>query len=253
MVNVNFNAKKITDELINWIREYFEKNATPTTKAVVGISGGKDSSVVTNLCVRALGKERVVGVLMPQGEQHDIDVSLKLCEHLDIQHYSINIKNAVDSLYTEIKKTGLTLNTIASFNTPARLRMTSLYAISAIVGGRVANTCNYSEDYVGYATKYGDGAGDFSPLSGLTVSEVKEIGRELGLPSMFVDKTPIDGLCGKTDEENLGFTYATLDRYINEGVCESEEVKAKIDDMYKKNVHKIVPMPKFEPDFRKEK
>ena len=230
---------------------YFAQNASSETKAVIGISGGKDSSIVAALCVAALGKERVLGVMMPQGEQHDIGISHALCEYLGIDNVVINIENAVDNLYAEIKKTGLQLNTVATFNTPARLRMTSLYAVSAMVGGRVANTCNYSEDYIGYATKFGDGAGDFSPLSNLTVSEVKEIGRELNLPSMFVDKTPIDGLCGKTDEDNLGFTYATLDHYINEGVCDDLRVKAKIDDLHQKNIHKITPIPAFTTGFRK--
>ncbi len=246
-----FNRKETTADLINWIRKYFEENATKDTKAVVGISGGKDSSVVAKLCVEALGKERVFAVLMPQGVQSDIDVSHKLCELLQLNFVEVNIKNPVDSFYEEIEKTGLTLNNFAKFNTPARLRMTTLYAISAMVGGRVANTCNLSEDYVGYATKFGDGAGDFSPLSHLTVTEVREIGRELGLPSMFVDKTPIDGLCGKTDEDNLGFTYETLDKYIATGICDDEKTKAKIEDMYKKNLHKVTPMPSYRPTFER--
>ena len=240
-----FNATEVKDALIQWIRDYFNANASPSTKAVIGISGGKDSSVVAALCVAALGKDRVVGVLMPQGEQHDIDVSKTLCKFLDIPNYEVNINNSVSDLYTEIEKTGLVRNNIATFNTPARLRMTTLYAISGIVGGRVANTCNLSEDWVGYATKYGDGAGDFSPLSHLTVTEVKAIGTALGLPSMFVDKTPIDGLCGQTDEENLGFTYATLDKYIREGICEDANIKSKIDRLHALNLHKLNPMPTF--------
>ncbi len=240
-----FDAKLVKEELITWIREYFETTASPETKAVVGISGGKDSSTVAALCVEALGKERVVGVLMPQGEQEDIDVSHDLVKTLDIEHVVVNIKDSVSTLYEQLEKTGLKLNNVATFNTPARIRMTTLYAVSAMVGGRVANTCNLSEDWVGYATKFGDGAGDFSLLSDLTVTEVKAVGREVGLPARFTEKTPIDGLCGKTDEENLGFTYDTLDKYIREGVCEDEEVKAKIDRMYKLNVHKIQPMPMF--------
>ncbi len=240
-----FDAKKVKNELVEWIREYFENNSAPGTKAVVGISGGKDSSTVAALCVEALGKERVLGVLMPQGQQEDIDVSYDLCKTLDIPHVVVNIKNSVQELYNEIARTEFVLNDVATFNTPARIRMTTLYAVSAMVGGRVANTCNLSEDWVGYATKFGDGAGDFSLLSDLTVTEVRAIGRELGLPDRFVDKTPIDGLCGKTDEENLGFTYAVLDKYIREGVCEDEAVKAKIDRMNKNNLHKLQPMPMY--------
>lgn len=240
-----FDAKIVKNQIIEWIREYFKNNATPETKAVVGISGGKDSSVVAALCAEALGRDRVIGVLMPKGEQFDIDVSRDLCATVGIASVEINIKDAVESLYKDITKTGLELNNIAAFNTPARIRMTTLYAVSGIVGGRVANTCNLSEDWVGYATKFGDGAGDFSPLSDLTVTEVKAVGRELGLPSKFVDKTPIDGLCGKTDEDNLGFTYAVLDKYIREGVCEDAAVKAKIDRMHGLNQHKLMPMPGF--------
>ncbi len=240
-----FDAKKVKNELVDWIRDYFENNSAPNTKAVVGISGGKDSSTVAALCVEALGKERVLGVLMPQGQQEDIDVSFDLCKTLDIPHVVVNIKDAVQELYNEIARTDLVLNDVATFNTPARIRMTTLYAVSAMVGGRVANTCNLSEDWVGYATKFGDGAGDFSLLSELTVTEVRAVARELGLPSRFVDKTPIDGLCGKTDEENLGFTYEVLDKYIREGLCEDEVVKAKIDRMYKNNLHKVQPMPMY--------
>ena len=240
-----FDAKKVKSEIVGWIADYFKNNAQMETKAVIGISGGKDSSVVAALCAEALGKERVLGVLMPQGEQHDIDVSYDLCKALDIAYVEINIKEPAQALYDEVTKAGLTLNSLATFNTPARMRMAALYAVSGIVGGRVANTSNFSEDFVGYATKFGDTAGDFSPLSDLTVTEVKAIGFALGLDAKFVDKTPIDGLCGKTDEENLGFTYAVLDKYIREGVCGDEAVKAKIDRLHSLNLHKLKPLPGF--------
>lgn len=240
-----FDAKKIKEELVQWVATYFKENGTPNTKAVVGISGGKDSSVVAALCREALGKERVLGVLMPQGTQADIDVAYQLCRTLDIPYIEVNIEAAVQALYTEVQNAGLELTDVAVFNTPARVRMTTLYAVSGIVGGRVANTCNLSEDWVGYSTKFGDSAGDFSPLSELTVTEVKAVGAELGLDPMFVDKTPIDGLCGKSDEENLGFTYAELDCYIREGICENQQVKEKIDRMHQLNLHKISPMPVY--------
>jgi len=241
-----FDAKKTKDELVKWIRGYFEKNG-PDCSAVVGISGGKDSSVTAALCAQALGKEKVFGVLMPQGEQHDIDYSRELVSHLGIKHFVVNIKDSVDALLSSIKESGVSTNRQAVINVPARIRMTTLYAVSAAVNGRVANTCNLSEDWVGYATKYGDGAGDFSPLSQLTVAEVRAVGRELALPSKFIEKVPEDGLSGLSDEENLGFTYEVLDRYIREGICEDKAVKEKIDRLNNINIHKLKLMPCFYP------
>lgn len=240
----SFNAQKVLSECVDWIKDWFSVNG-PDCKAVIGISGGKDSSVVAALCCRALGKERVLGVLMPQGEQFDINYSKELCEHLDIESVTVNIKSAVEAILSEIEgKTVLTNQ--AKVNLPPRVRMTVLYAVSQSNNGRVANTCNLSEDYVGYSTKYGDMAGDFSPLSRLTVQEVKALGRELGLPEKFVEKTPIDGLCGKTDEDNLGFTYAVLDRYIREGLIDSDADKERIDKLHRQNLFKLKPMPCFE-------
>ena len=242
-----FDAKIVKNEVVQWIRDWFDKNGKDCN-AVIGISGGKDSSIVAALCVEAIGKDRVIGVLMPCGEQSDIDYSVMLINHLKIKSYTMNIMNAV----TEIKKqfpAKIKINEQTSTNLPARIRMATLYAVSQSMNGRVANTCNLSEDWVGYATRYGDTAGDFSPLSQLTVSEVKAIGRELGLPSELVDKTPTDGLCGKTDEDNLGFTYDTLDIYIRTGEIDDGDVKAKIDSMHEKNLFKLQLMPSFHPNF----
>lgn len=241
-----FNAEKVKNDLVNWIRDFFEQNGKDCN-AVVGISGGKDSSVVAALCVEALGPRRVIGVLMPCGVQSDIDCSKQLVEHLGIKYYTVNIKDAVDGMLNALPK-DMEVTPQTKINLPPRIRMSALYAISQSNNGRVANTCNLSEDYVGYATRYGDGAGDFSPLSKLTVYEVKEIGKVLGLPMNLIEKTPIDGLCGKTDEENLGFTYAVLDKYIRTGVCEDPDLKKKIDTMYKNNRFKLEPMPCFEPE-----
>ena len=241
-----FDAAKTKDGIINWICGYFEKNG-PDCTAVVGISGGKDSSVTAALCAHALGARRVFGVLMPQGDQYDIDYSHDLVDHLGIKYTVINIKNTVDTLHASFAKSGLAFNKQALTNIPARIRMTTLYAVSAIVNGRVANTCNLSEDWVGYSTKFGDSAGDFSPLSSLTVTEVKAVGRELCLPSKFVDKMPEDGLSGLSDEENLGFTYDVLDRYIREGVCEDAAIKQKIDRLHLLNRHKLELMPGWKP------
>jgi NAD+ synthase len=243
---IMFDAKKVKDACVQWIRDFFETNG-PGCNAVVGISGGKDSSIAAALCVEALGKDRVIGVLMPQGVQHDIDMAYLLVEHLGIRHYEVNIKDTVDAILKAFPE-GLVLSAQSRINLPPRIRMSTLYAISQSLNGRVVNTCNLSEDWVGYSTRYGDAAGDFSPMSHLTVTELKEIGRVLGLPDVLVDKTPIDGLCGKTDEENLGFTYAELDVYIRTGVIEDPEKKALIDRKHAANLFKLQLMPSFQPD-----
>lgn len=241
-----FDALKVKNDCVTWIRDFFEKNGKGCN-AVLGISGGKDSSVAAALCVEALGKDRVIGVLMPCGVQHDIDAAYKLVNHLGIKHYEVNIKDAVDGVLNAMPK-DLELSSVTKINLPPRIRMATVYAVAQSNNGRVVNTCNLSEDWVGYATRYGDGAGDFSPLSQLTVTEVKQIGHILGLPEELVEKTPIDGLCGKTDEENLGFTYAELDRYIREGIIEDEAKKELIDTKHKNNLFKLELMPCFKPE-----
>ncbi|MBR3844286.1 MAG: NAD(+) synthase [Clostridia bacterium] len=242
-----FDAKKVKDQCVAWIQEFFEENG-PDCKAVVGISGGKDSSIAAALCVEALGRDRVVGVLMPKGVQHDIDAAYLLVNHLGIKHYEVNIEQAVKGLTNAMPK-DLVLTPQAVQNLPPRIRMSTVYAVSQCVNGRVCNTCNLSEDWVGYSTRYGDSVGDFSPLSHLTVTEVKEIGHLLGLPAELVEKTPIDGLCGKSDEENLGFTYAELDLYIRTGKIENEATKELIDRKHKANLFKLELMPAFKPEW----
>ncbi len=238
-----FDAQKVKRECVAWIREFFEQNGKGCN-AVVGISGGKDSSIVAALCVEALGRERVIGVLMPCGVQHDIDMARLLVNHLGIRHYEINIEGAVQGVRSAIP---FELSEQSRINLNPRIRMAVLYAVSQSHNGRVANTCNLSEDWVGYSTRYGDAAGDFSPCSHLTVQEMKQIGRVLGLPEVLVDKTPIDGLCGKTDEENLGFTYAELDRYIRTGEIDDPGKKARIDRLHAVNQFKLELMPSFDP------
>ena len=241
---MKFDAKKVLNELTVWIRDWYEENGRDCN-AIVGISGGKDSSVAAALCVRALGVDRVIGVLMPNGEQSDIAMSRLLVEHLGIRHFVVNIHDGYQGLLGEVRRQLGDVSRDTEINLAPRLRMATLYAVAQSNNGRVANTCNLSEDWVGYSTRYGDSAGDFSPLSMLCVREVKALGRELGLPECLVEKVPIDGLCGQTDEEKLGFTYATLDAYIRDGVEPDAATKARIDRLYKLNRFKVRFMDVF--------
>ena len=243
-----------TKACINWIKEYFKDN--PDGKAIIGISGGKDSTIAAALCVEALGADRVIGVLMPNGVQSDISDSYEVVARLKLQYYVVNINAACEGLYKFLAdavflsngEKAIRENSMITTNTPARLRMTTLYAVAALYpNSRVVNTCNASEDYVGYSTKYGDAAGDFSPLGELTVREVLEIGDELGLPEHLVHKAPSDGMCGKTDEDNLGFTYEQLDDYILGTGVVDVMTAAKIERLHKLTRHKYQPMPAFSP------
>ena len=243
----NFNAKKTKDEIVQWIRDYFRHNG-PDCNAVIGISGGKDSTIVAALCCEALGKDRVIGVLMPQGVQSDIDVARDVVKYLDIDPHEINIAGAVNMLLESGRTGGLVDSKQARVNLPARIRMATLFMVAQSRNGRVANTCNASENFVGWQTVGGDGFGQFSPLSKLTVTEVKAVGRELGLPEKFIEKAPADGLTGKTDEDNFGFTYDFLDKYIRTGEFGGDTATAaKIDRMHEANLFKDLPMPTYDP------
>lgn len=239
-----FNVEKATNDCIQWIRDWREENG-PGCNFIVGISGGVDSLVAAALCVEAVGADNVLGVIMPNFEQRDIKVAYDICQYvLGIDYLTINIGTAFDNLVNQIDL-AMEVSNQTLVNLPARLRMATLYAVSQSHNGRVVNTCNLSEDWVGYSTRYGDAAGDFSPLAQFTKGEVKAIGHYLGLPKEYVEKTPSDGLCGKSDEENLGFTYEVLDKYIRTGVCDDPEAKRKIDRLHKKNEFKMKPMPYF--------
>lgn len=242
-----FDAEVEIVNIVNHIKKYFSENGGPTTKAVIGISGGKDSTIAAALLVRALGKDRVVGVMMPNGEQKDINDSIKVCSILDIPHYTINIGEALNSLYCAMDRNMDCKVDIpqVTTNTPSRIRMATLYAVAAMVGGRVINTGNASEAYVGYTTKYGDLAGDYAILADYTVTEIYKIGDKLvELPSTLVRKTPSDGMCGKSDEDNLGFTYETLDAYLLDGIYPTVEVLHNIETRHKRNQHKnVISLP----------
>ncbi|MDO5377664.1 MAG: NAD(+) synthase [Clostridia bacterium] len=245
---------RVKEDIKRWIRDYFEENGKGCF-AVIGISGGKDSSVAAALCAEALGKDRVVGVLMPNGIQSDLEDAKRLAAFLGIPHLILNIGTTSAALCQELERnealqalTGRAeLSADSKINLPPRIRMTTLYAVAQSLpgGGRVVNTCNRSEDYIGYSTKYGDSAGDFSPLSDFWVEEVRELGHALGLPKDLVEKTPSDGLSGCSDEEKLGFSYQTLSAYVLTGVCEDEAVREKIDRLHRANLHKLKPMPAY--------
>lgn len=241
------NPKRTKDEIVQWIREYFAANGNDCC-AVIGISGGKDSSVVAALCVEALGAERVIGVLMPNGRQKDIADSKLLVDTLGIASITVDIGGAYNKMVDVVGRAMPSgVSNQAAVNLPPRLRMATLYMVAQSLarGGRVANTCNRSEDYVGYSTKFGDSAGDFSPLANIMVHEVRQIGYELPIPRELVDKTPSDGLCGKTDEDNLGFTYMQLDNYIMYGSSGDEDIDKVIAKKHTQNLHKLNPMPAY--------
>lgn len=247
-----FDAMKAKNDCVQWIRDWFEINGKDCN-VVCGISGGKDSSVVAALCVEALGKDRVIGVLMPQGWQADKQDAYDVVEYLGIRYLEINIGNTVNSILSSLEKPYyrnmdlFMLTEQTTINLPPRIRMATLYAISQSVNGRVVGTDNASEAYIGYSTRWGDNVADLMPILNFTSEEVVAIGDACGLPYELTHKTPSDGLCGKTDEDNFGFTYEALNKYILTGECEDEVTKAKIDNLHNKNLFKTQPIPSFVP------
>lgn len=242
---MKFDAVKVKNDCVQWIRDWFSING-PDCNVVCGISGGKDSSVVAALCREALGKDRVIGVLMPNGTQSDIDDSIKLVDFLKIPNITVNIAEGVNGILNNLKEC-IGISEQTKINLPPRIRMATLYAVSQSVNGRVVCTDNASESYIGYSTRWGDNVGDFCPLLNLTSDEVVAIGDALGLPYELTHKIPSDGLCGKTDEDNFGFTYEALNKYIRTGECEDETIKAKIDILHDKNLFKTQSIPSFVP------
>ena len=237
-----FNVEYVTEKCIEFIRDFFDKNGKGCN-CVIGISGGKDSSVCAALAKKALGKNRVLGVLMPCGEQPDIDYSYKLVQELGINSIAVNIGNAVKELKNSLESS-FSLSTQSVINISPRIRMATLYAVAQSNNGRVMNTSNLSERWIGYSTRYGDSVGDFAPLFNITATEVVKIGEYLGLSETLTKKAPSDGLSGKTDEDNIGFKYADLDRYIRTGACD-ENVLALIIKKHTINKFKLFEMPSF--------
>lgn len=265
-----FNAKKATDACIEWIQDWFNENGKGCN-AVIGISGGKDSTVVAALCMKALGRDRVIGVMLPDGIQPDIADSREIIRNLGIHGVEYNIGDASTAMVENLSVVKVLAGQLglleipsrqARENLPPRLRMAALYLVAQCFNGRVSNNCNLSENWIGYSTIYGDTAGDFSPISCFTASEVVAIGRTLGIPERFLVKPPSDGLCGQTDEDKLGFTYKLLDEYLREpdlyteaaiegrNISQSEKdtIRAaieKIGRLHRQNSFKHMPMAAF--------
>lgn len=251
---MSFDAKNEAARVVAFIRDYMDKNGQ-AAPIIVGISGGKDSAAVAAASVAAVGPDRVFGVLMPAGIQNDIKDAEDCCRFLNIRHMTFNIgpliKESYDrmkgsSKYMDFKK----ISPIVGYNHPARLRTAILYMIANQVGGRVANTSNLSETYVGYDTKWGDQCGDFSPFFNYTASEIIEIGIALGMPEKAMRKAPHDGMCGQTDEDRWGFTYADLDSYLRGGELNDDMVE-KIERMHRRAAHKyniVLPSVEYAPE-----
>lgn len=241
---MDFDASKAVEATVKWIQDWFAENG-PDCNAIIGISGGKDSSITAALLVEALGKDRVIGIMMPNGEQSDMDMALLLVNHLGINHYVINIAAAYNGAVKDIECAIGELSNDSLINLAPRLRMATLYAVGQSRNGRVANTCNLSEDWVGYSTRYGDAAGDFSPISSFTTAEIRAMGSVLGIPDILIEKVPSDGLSGMSDEDKLGFTYEVLDRYIRTGEIEDATAKERIDTLHERNLFKLRYMDSF--------
>lgn len=242
---MEFNAKYQSEKTVEWIRDWFENHSGNAKGVVIGISGGKDSTVVAALCAKAIGKDKVFGVLMPNDHQGDIEDSIKVCQTIGIGYKIVNIGDIYAEILSTLRLEDISLSFHTRTNIPPRIRMTILYAIGQELSYRVAGTGNASEAFVGYFTKWGDGAYDFNPIANLTAEQVVAVGDALGLPYELVHKTPSDGLCGKSDEENLGFSYKDVSDYMNFGVCQDEETANKIKKMHEYNAHKLSQPMKY--------
>lgn len=242
------------ERIVQWIREYFATNKEG--KVIIGISGGKDSTIAAALCVEALGADRVIGVMMPNGEQKDIDDSYEVCGALGIDHIMASVEDAFTSICREVGESIYMYggaykaenHPMVKTNLPARLRMATLYTVAAFFpNSRVCGTSNLSEITVGYCTKGGDTVNDFAPLANCTVEEVYQIGEEYvrqgKLSKRLVYKTPNDGMSGKSDEEKMGVPYDAIDKSINNRYVGEKEARI-IRDMNTKTRHKFEPSPR---------
>lgn len=235
--------KELTKNVVNWVKDFFEK--VGKTDAVLGISGGKDSSVVAAICVAALGKEHVHGVLLPCGIQKDISDSYKLVDHLGIDYDVQDIETLVKESLALVE--GANNSYDAKTNVGARIRTNQIMVTAQTHGWIMANTCNRSENCLSWASIWGDSVGSFSPLDMLTTEEVIEIGDDLGLPYELTHKVPIDGLQPLSDEEKFGFSYHEVNELIRHGI--RGEHYDKIIQMYNNGKFKMemIRLPHFDP------
>lgn len=231
-----FNMEKIKQNIVNFIKNYVETSGA--NGVILGMSGGKDSFIAAALCKEALGKDKVFGLIMPNGLMTDLSVAKEECEYLEINHKVFDIHNLYEEVETGSKNIleTQTLTSLSTINLAPRLRMTMLYTVGGTLGYLVVGTSNLSETMIGYTTKWGDNVGDFCPLAGLTKTEVCALGDHMGLPAKFVFKKPDDGLSGKTDEEKIGFSYDELDDFIRNG--NKGPNFDKIIHMHKVSAHK---------------
>lgn len=249
-----FNAEEQVKRVIDWAKDFLKD--TGDKPIVIGISGGKDSTITAAALCKVVGPDRILGVRLPHGVQKDIDISRMVCANLGIDSIEVNIAGMYNYMLHEITQSDKRFSTgkyndVVTSNAPCRCRTVVLYTIANQFHGRVVNTCNLSESFVGYDTKFGDQCGDFNLFQDYTATEVKEIGYVLGVNPNFIEKIPDDGMCGQYDEERWGFTYLYLDSWIRGGGKIETETDAKIVSMHQKALHKIkavtLPHPKYYP------
>ena len=244
MSEYSFNAEAARDNLVRGVAKLAEEQHF--SKVVLGISGGKDSTVCAAVCARALGKENVYGVMLPDGEQKDISDSISVCKALGIRCKTVNIGKMHKALhealcFDEAAEGEFPVPFVkeSDINVGPRLRMTTLRYIAQALGARLVGTGNLSESTVGYCTKDGDTSCDFALLLALTSVEVVKVGLTMPeLPRYLVEKTPTDGLSGMSDEEKMGISYQDIHAYIRFGTCGNAETDAKIRAKEAGSAHK---------------
>lgn len=234
-----FNAPEVYSDLkAQWVKW---ANTVNAQRWVVGISGGKDSTVIAAMAADIFGKENVYGVMIPRGKQADLEDCLEVIRVTGINYITVNIEESFNSIMSEITNQGLTPTEQANINLSPRLRMSVLFAVAQSINGCVLNTCNLSENLLGYSTLFGDDCGSYSPFKNLTVTEIRQIGKlpKLNLPVRLVDKVPSDGLQALTDEDRLGIKYAVLDKFVREGIWDDLTMKDRFEKRFAANKFKL--------------